>query len=558
MAGFLRAAESVAVSVIVAGHLYAQADSSCQGMYFEKKAYTKEPLPGFVSTRGKLPSPVFAPAPEWVETYWKAWELAFANFQEPRTGAGFVSQFIDASFNENIFLWDTAFMTMFCNVAFPLVPGIASLDNFYCKQHRSGEICREIRRDNGVDFGPWQNREHRSLFSRWGFNNELGFKETAIPYLGRSIPDPPPALTLDALDNPVAAWAEVESYRMTGDTGRLSLVWRPLQEYYRALQKYLRQGNGLYVTDWASMDNAPRNRYLESGGTGVDISSQMVLFARDLAWIGRAIGKDGEADLLVQEADSLSAVINRLMWDDSLEFYVDLTPDGRHVPVRSIAAFWTLIAGVATRERAGVLVRELQNPARFWRTHPVPCCPADEPGYLATGGYWRGGVWAPTNTMVIRGLEKYGYEGLARQIALTHVGIVSEVFAATGSIWEHYAPDTKEPGRMTDGRLVQKDFVGWSGIGPILYFLEYGVGLRPDASSSTLVWNLNVSGETGCLRYRFGGRVVDLLSKPNSAAGGSEVTVRLSGTPFVLIVRTTTALERFVVRSGESVFRVRE
>ncbi len=66
-----------------------------------------------------------------------------------RPGSGFVSPFIDAAFNQNIFLWDTCFMTMFCNYAHPYVPGICSLDNFYAKQHADGEICREINRTTG-------------------------------------------------------------------------------------------------------------------------------------------------------------------------------------------------------------------------------------------------------------------------------------------------------------------------------------------------------------------------------------------------------------------------
>ena len=35
-------------------------------------------------------------------------------------------------------------MTMFCNYAPSLIPGIGSLDNLYAKQHEDGEICREI------------------------------------------------------------------------------------------------------------------------------------------------------------------------------------------------------------------------------------------------------------------------------------------------------------------------------------------------------------------------------------------------------------------------------
>jgi hypothetical protein len=112
--------------------------------------------------RDVLPGPIYDEDPELIPVYWKAWELAFRHFHQPATGSGFPAQFIDAAFNQNIFLWDTAFMMMFCNVAYGLVPGIRLLGNFYAKQHESGEICREINRTTGIDFTPWQNRErHR-------------------------------------------------------------------------------------------------------------------------------------------------------------------------------------------------------------------------------------------------------------------------------------------------------------------------------------------------------------------------------------------------------------
>ncbi|MHB9077771.1 MAG: hypothetical protein ACYC3X_09775 [Pirellulaceae bacterium] len=72
-------------------------------------------MPTFAETKAQLPSPIFEDNGVYVQMYWKAWELAFRNFYEPRPGSGFVSQFIDAAFNENVFLWDTCFLTMFCN-----------------------------------------------------------------------------------------------------------------------------------------------------------------------------------------------------------------------------------------------------------------------------------------------------------------------------------------------------------------------------------------------------------------------------------------------------------
>lgn len=185
---------------------------------------------------------------------------------------------------------------------------------------------------------------------------------------------------------------------------------------------------------------------------------------------------------------------------------------GERAPVKTVAAFWTLIAGIASPRQAGFLAAELENPATFGRFHPVPTCSADAAGYNPKGGYWRGAVWAPTNTMVIQGLEKYGYAGLARKIALKHLDITADVFRKTGTIWENYATDSAEPGRHEgSGNLVQKDFVGWSGLGPILYLLEYGIGLQPDSRTNTLVWRSDLAGRSGCRQYRFNGHIVSLL-----------------------------------------------
>ena len=524
-----------------------------RGQFFQKKTYTPRPLPMFEGMRERLPSPVFEDNPVLVKLYWKAWELAFKNFHDPTPKNGFVSQFIDAAFNDNIFLWDTAFMTMFCNVAYPLVPGIASLDNFYSKQHPTGEICREIQRASGLDFAPWVNIEDSTLFSRWGWNTPDG--RASVIYRDRLIPSPNPRLTLDALDNPILAWAEIESYHMTGDTTRLRMVWEPLVHYYRACETYLRQGNGLYVTDWASMDNSPRNPFLFRGGTAVDISSQMVLFARNLAEIACVLGKRVEAQSFEDEAASLSQRINKLMWDEKKNFYYDLRIDGNRVPVKTVAAYWTLLAHVASTQQVTLLANELQNPKTFGRLNPVPTCSADEPGYYAIGGYWRGAVWAPTNTMVIRGLEGNGYRELARSIALRHLEIVADVFASTGTIWENYAPDAKEPGRNTDSTLVAKNFVGWSGIAPILYFLEFAVGLKPDAENNELSWDIRSDKRIGCERYRFNGHIVTLIAEPSDANGRRKISIDSDGTFRLKVLRDKT--ERVVlVPKGTSEFEL--
>jgi len=528
------------------------------GKYFAKKEYRLEPLPQLEDLRGQLPSPIYDDNPLWVKTYWKAWEIAFQHFHQPGAGTGFVSNFIDAAFNQNIFLWDSCFMTMFCNYAHPLVPGISTLDNFYAKQYPDGEISREITRATGAIFKPWVNAEDKPLFSRWGWwgwpdpfdSLEINRNIPAV-YKGREVPTPNPDLTLDTLNHPILAWAELEHYRITGDRERLQEVWEPLLHYYQALEKYLRQGNGLYMTDWGSMDNSPRNHYLKDGGCGADISAEMVMFARQLAEIGNILGKTAEAGKYTRDADQSARLINRYMWDEKRKFYFDLQLDGARAPIMTIAGFWTLLGKAASPQQAADLAGQIENPARFGRLNLVPTVAADQPGYAPDGSYWRGAVWVSTDTMVIRGLENYGYNDLARKIALNHVDLVARIFAKTGTIWENYSPDSAQPGNPA-----KPNFVGWSGLGPIGYFLEYAIGLRPDARHNELVWQLAPGGRRGCERYRFAGHVVTLIASPDAGnAGQVRIAINSDG-PFRLRVVFKGAERGFDVVAGNQEFQI--
>lgn len=523
-----------------------------QGRRFPKKRYEAAPLPSFAATREKLPSPILDEDPAHGACYWKAWEIAFRNFHEPAAGSGYVSQFIDAAFNQNIFLWDTCFLTMFCNVGHPHVPGIGSLDNFYAKQHADGEICREIDRASGKDFGPWVNSEGEPLFSRWGYGIEGGAGKVPVEYVGRDVPFPSPVLTLDALNHPILAWAEVESYRWTADARRLAQVRESLIGYHEALRKYVRQGNGLFMTDWASMDNSPRNPRLAGGGTAVDTSAQMVLFARNLAEIAGILGLGAEAERFEREAQDLSRRINETMWDAEKGFYVDLTRDGRRAGVKTVAGFWTLIAGVAPQDRAAALAAHLRNPRTFGTPHRAPTLAADEEGFDAeTGSYWRGAVWAPTTMMVVRGLERFGETELARDIALEHLRHVVDVFEATGTIWENYSPTKAAPGRPAKG-----DFVGWSGIAPIAFLIEYAIGIDADAAAQRIVWTIRSPGRVGVERLWLGGNVVSLVCEPadERADGAGKRKLRAEASrPLGLEVRLGEERRVVEVPAGEAV-----
>lgn len=501
-------------------------DSLPRGMYFEKKKYEMSLIKSFEEVKDKLPRPVLKSGGAFIDCYWYAVKLAYKNTHRPEKESGFVSNFVDAAFNEDIFMWDTAFITMFCNLFHNFIPGISSLDNFYCKQFEDGEIPRELVRETGKDFYKWVNVYDKPLYSYFHNNyghrrlkeiKDISYDEMYKPHLGRAIPVNP-YLTLDNLNHPIMAWAEYISFLQTGDINRLKLVMEPLFHYYKSLWYHIRHSNNLYVTDWASMDNSPRNKYL---GCAVDTSCEMVLFANSLIDIMEELYKhqfiDNEIflerrEFLKTTSELTKEAINNLMWDEEKGFYFDLKDNNERAPVKTIAAFWALISGVANKVQAKMLVNWLSDIDTFNRIHRVPVCAADEEGYDREGGYWKGSVWAPVNTMVIYGLLKYGYNALAKEIALNHLDNVVKVFEKTGSIWENYPPDS-----ISSGNADKKDFVGWSGIAPILHLIEFKIGLKADALNEEVVWTIDNEEElSGCENYWFFGNTASFYASSDN------------------------------------------
>lgn len=511
------------------------------------------------AVQASLPAPWVEGHPEYRSCYDFCVRTLFANRRAPTPGSGLPSPYLDAAFNENVFWWDTAFMTMFARLVHPWVPGICSLDNFYARQFDDGEICRELNPRTGAELVWWTNLTGGDLYSfyhrAYGYRSlttaapGLDLDDCLRPDLGRR-PAAPPYLTLDALNHPIAAWAELLSFAQTGDLDRLRRVVAPLAALHDALTEHLRHANGLYASDWASMDNSPRNAYL---AFGVDTACEMVLFAEDLLRMDAALAASGEAsgldtDRLRAQASVTSAAVNDLMWDPERAFYFDLDADLRRGGVRTVAAFWALLSGVATGERADALVAALCDPEAFARPHPVPTVAADEPGYVPEGGYWRGGVWAPTNMMVVSGLDRSGRRDLATRIARRHVDALARLHAETGTVYEYYSPEVSGPGANDHA-----DFVGWSGIGPIGMLITHVIGLEADAARATLTWHLGDDDPAcGVDRYWFGGRQVDLAARRDDDGWVLDIG---TDAPFTLVAVASGTARRFEV-SGPARLRV--
>lgn len=461
--------------------------STTQGKYYLKQQYIHGPLPVFNDYKDQLPRPIFDNKPAYIEFYYKAWAIGFAHFKQPQKGSPLVANFIDEAFNENIFLWDMSFSTMWGNYAHDIFPSIKGLDNFYHLQLADGEIVREIGEQDG----------------------KLGVKGWSEPG------------TEGSLNHPMLAWAELESYRITADKKRLAQVYLPLVKYRESFRKIYHADSGLYLTDKGAMDDSPRNAALLCG---VDVAAEMVIFDRWLAEIAKILGKEIAAKKFTQRADEYATYINKKLWDEKTEFYYDWGKNNQRMNMRTIAAFWTMLGLIPSQQQFNGLLAHLNNPAEFNTPHRVPTHPVNERGFA--GNYWDGGVWAPTNTMIIHGLEKYQEYSLAREIALNHLDNATTVFLDTGTAWENY-----QPLEIKKGKIARPDFIGWSGLAPINYLIQFAIGIRINAPENEITWRVNELGRHGIENLRYGSasnsrNTISLIAEARSAST-EDLTIKI-------------------------------
>jgi Trehalase len=445
-------------------------------------------------SRAQLPKPHWPARPTVIDSYWRAWDLAFRNTRRAPLESGFITPFIDTAFNDCLFMWDSVFILMFARYGERAFPFQATLDNFYAKQHPNGFICREIRQWSGEDY----------------------FHAT----------DP------NATGPNLLPWSEWEYFQQFGDRERLAEVFPALLAFNRWFRRNRTWPDGSYwSTGWAcGMDNQPRvslgahPKWDHGHMSWLDTTAQAVFTDRILLQMAAVLGREADVAAERAEIESLGAYINDKMWHEAQGFYVDRRRDGSLSDCKSIAGFWPLAAGIVPPDRRDKLIDHLSNPATFGRPHPVPSLSADNPAYRAdTGEYWLGAVWPSTNYMVLRALTGNGADALAFELGLKHLDMVTRVFEETGTHWENYVPEAARPGTPAQG-----DFVGWGGVGPIAVLLEYVFGLRPDFARDVLVWDVRLTDAHGVDDYPYGRDTTLSLHAESRERAGDEprVTVR--------------------------------
>ncbi len=460
--------------------------------------------------------------PEWVALRDRA--LAFARNHMEKIGDDWDVQIVCMPKAGIIWQWDSCFMALYAGYTPENLNGLGNLNNLYRMQSPDGYVSMAY------------------------------VYETRKPAYGERV------------NPPLYAWVEWLYARRTGDKSRLPKAYDVASRLWTWTKAHrARKSNGLYWyedTGSSGMDNSPRSGYFAEDLKGsdvcfVDFCCQQVLAARCLAKIAVAIGKKDEAPKWTAEADALAEKINRLMWCEKTGFYHDVYIETNNkLAVKTAAAFWAIVSGVANDAQTAKLAAHLTNPATFGARHPVPTLSRDDPNYDPKGGYWLGGVWPPMNYMIVRGLRERGYRPLARDIARRHLSCMAELLGTKDydTIWECYSPDNAAPSTDKVGELARRDFVGWGGLGPFVMLVEDVLGVDADALDGKITWHLSELGRQGISDLPFNGGSVTLRCevKDTKNFSGTVKTDR----PFTLEVISPDGSKKVVkaLAAGETAF----
>jgi alpha,alpha-trehalase len=216
-----------------------------------------------------------------------------------------------------------------------------------------------------------------------------------------------------------------------------STVWMgTAQPHHRQIHRGLSRYFDInHLDDLASCEsgwdhsNRCDDRWLEH--LPVDLNCILAVYEADLAAFHRELGNDDAASSWEAARERRIATIRSLMWDATSGCYLDYdVANKRRNPTVSLATFFPLWAGVATKAQAKRIVGE-------W--YPKFLKPAGLVTSLRPkkGRQWAApNGWAPLQMIAVEALRAYGFDQQATEVMRRWCDGTAAVFASSGAMWE--------------------------------------------------------------------------------------------------------------------------
>ncbi|ODU65390.1 MAG: hypothetical protein BGO97_05850 [Micrococcales bacterium 70-64] len=285
------------------------------------------------------------------------------------------------------------------------------------------------------------------------------------------------------MHKPVLAQQAAMLVQRRGDASFIAPHMETLGSFLeRYLESHIHAPSGLayWQTDFAvGVDNDPSVFYRPAKSTA-SIYLNSLLY-RELVAYGYLLEELGDlpsANVWRGRAQDLADAVTEHCWDerDGTFYSVDLNllpideTDWLHrgaprtwstllLRIDNWSSFLPLWAGFATQEQAARMVERYADPRTFSSNYGVRTLSRLEKQYNLRASNnpsnWLGPIWGISNYLVFRGLQKYGFDAEARELAEKTVRLFGQDLELNGSLHEYYNPDSGEP-------IMTKGFQNWN------------------------------------------------------------------------------------------------
>lgn len=190
--------------------------------------------------------------------------------------------------------------------------------------------------------------------------------------------------------------------------------------------------------DWTSLyDGDVRNT------VPLIVNCALVRYAEVLSTLAASLDRLDEAAAWRAAADERAALIRLSCWNAEAGFFYDLDyVHGRYVRNAGATGYWPLWAGVATADQAQSCAAFLPRLLHRYGITTTETAPERTPFgdllELADLQWTHPAGWPPLQLMATWGLSRYGLHDAARASATGNLGMMVQVHATTGRLYEKY------------------------------------------------------------------------------------------------------------------------
>lgn len=226
-----------------------------------------------------------------------------------------------------------------------------------------------------------------------------------------------------------------------------------------------------YIVEAATgMDFTPRFEHRCQDFVAVELNCLLYNYEENFEWMKNMLKLQGEPDW-AKVAQKRKSKINQVLWNDKRGLYLDYDyVNKRHSKVAAATAFQPMWAGIASKEQAERMVKNLPILESEWGITTTEKC-----GEIKNYQWGETSIWPPMQVIVITALDKYGYKNEAKRLAMKYLDLVAKNFLdpipasytypdgktkvrKAGTPYEKYKAD----GTINDDEYMAHDMMGWS------------------------------------------------------------------------------------------------